>query len=83
MEIDYESLDMKKIMKNVEPKNNRNLLSRNNVKEKNSLYNKMIDLYSGFRTNLLYALPSDWLKFLSYEMITKTFFGISIGQGDN
>ena len=83
IENNYENLNMKKIMKNLEPKNNRNLLSRNNVKEENNLYNKIIDLYSGFRTNLLYALPSDWLKFLSYEMITKTFFGISIGQGKN
>lgn len=76
---DYESLNMKKIIKDI-PRRKNILQEENKVK---TTYDKIVDLYSGFRTNLLYALPSDWLKFLSYEMITKTFFGISVGQGKN
>ena len=40
------------------------------------------DLYSGFFINLAYALPSDWLKFISYEFIAKFLFGIIIGEGE-
>ena len=68
---------MKKIIKEI-PRRKNILQEENKVK---TTFDKVTDLYSGFRTNLLYALPSDWLKFLSYEMITKTFFGISVGQG--
>ena len=35
----------------------------------NTFINNFRDLYSGIGTNLMYALPSDWLKFLSYEFI--------------
>jgi Mitochondrial carrier protein len=47
----------------------------------NTFINNFRDLYSGIGTNLMYALPSDWLKFLSYEFISKYLFGITIGQG--
>ena len=42
---------------------------------------KIADLYSGFFTNLLYALPSDWLKFLSYEFVARYLFGVVAGEG--
>jgi Mitochondrial carrier protein len=61
---------------------NKNMqINRTNNREY-SLINNIRDLYSGIGTNLMYALPSDWLKFLSYEFISKYLYGITIGQGN-
>ena len=51
------------------------------MKKDRRLISVFQDLYTGFSTNLLYALPSDWLKFLAYEFISQHIFGIDIGAG--
>lgn len=38
------------------------------------------DLYSGLTSNVLYALPTDWLKFLFYEYFARTLFHLQEGQ---
>jgi solute carrier family 25 (mitochondrial S-adenosylmethionine transporter), member 26 len=38
------------------------------------------DLYSGLTSNLLYSLPSDWLKFIFYEYFSGALFGLQEGQ---
>jgi solute carrier family 25 S-adenosylmethionine transporter 26 len=38
------------------------------------------DLYSGLSLNLLYALPSDWLKFFAYDFIATYIYHMSEGQ---
>lgn len=41
--------------------------------------NQIKDLYSGLTNNLLYALPSDWLKFLFYEFFSTQLFHVEEG----
>lgn len=41
--------------------------------------NGINDLYSGLVPNLLYALPSDWLKFISYHYISIILFSFKEG----
>ena len=41
------------------------------------------DLYSGLTVNLLYAMPSDWLKFVFYEYFASTLFGLQEGATVN
>ena len=68
-----------------ENKTQNNKMEVNKLKKNNNPFfsvNNFRDLYSGILTNLMYALPSDWLKFLSYEFISKYFFGITISQGN-
>jgi hypothetical protein len=38
------------------------------------------DLYSGLTSNVLYALPTDWLKFLFYEYFAWALFHLQEGQ---
>ena len=41
---------------------------------------KISDLYVGLLPNLLYALPSDWLKFVAYDVIAVSVLGVTEGQ---
>ena len=41
------------------------------------------DLYSGLTVNLLYAMPSDWLKFVFYEFFASSLFGLQEGATVN
>eukprot|EP01041_Mallomonas_annulata_P011794 gene11794-24710_t len=38
--------------------------------------NTITDYYTGLIPNLLYALPSDWLKFIAYDLISYSLFNI-------
>jgi hypothetical protein len=49
--------------------------------DKQSITACVIDLYSTYLPNILYAIPADVSKFLSYELLTDVLFGRT-GSGE-
>ena len=80
------SSDKNNSIKNIENENNNIINNGNSIKQdkktKRQIFSIFQDLYTGFSTNLLYALPSDWLKFLAYEFIAQCIFAINVGAGN-